>query len=236
MPTACRPKRLGLALDFDLTQTPAPAYLNTKKNPSRNYRAEIKDYNNMLINQVRPTNDLDPRHWQGNGFAGHVQYVPFIGTSPLRAGEKLERDMQISQMPRENGKPLNVSQMTRSAGMLGFTRALEDQERIAHEAAIDVTRDIRGVANALHRAEDGHNHYRNQVELNQQRHDRITKVAQALPGMRAAGLASINPRMGTCGSLQNLTGLRGQGGNEHWRTSTPWALGGAWSLESLSHN
>ncbi|CAE7645593.1 unnamed protein product, partial [Symbiodinium sp. CCMP2456] len=54
-------------------------------------------------------------------------------------------------------------------------------------------REIRAVACTLHREEDGHNHYRNQVELNQQRQDRIRKVAEALPGMRAAGVASINP-------------------------------------------
>ncbi|CAL1160941.1 unnamed protein product [Cladocopium goreaui] len=86
--------RVGLALDFDLTKTPAPAYLDTKKNLSREYRANIRDYQNMLINQVRLSNDLDPRRWEGNGFAGHVQYVPYIGTDLLRPGEKMERDMQ----------------------------------------------------------------------------------------------------------------------------------------------
>lgn len=237
MPTAVSVKgRVGLALDFDLTKTPAPAYLDTKKNLSREYRANIRDYQNMLINQVRLSNDLDPRRWEGNGFAGHVQYVPYIGTDLLRPGEKMERDMQISTMVRESGKPLNVSQMTRSAGMLGFTRAPEEKERVAHDAAIQATRDLREVASTLHRQEDGFNYYRNQVELNQQRQERISDVAQAMRGLRAAGLASINPRMGTTGSLTGLTGLRGEGGNNHWRSSTPWAHGGDWSSEAASHN
>ncbi|CAL1160945.1 unnamed protein product [Cladocopium goreaui] len=80
------------------------------------------------------------------------------------------------------------------------------------------------------------NYYRNQVELNQQRQERISDVAQAMRGLRAAGLASINPRMGTTGSLTGLTGLRGEGGNNHWRSSTPWAHGGDWSSEAASHN
>eukprot|EP00434_Breviolum_minutum_P003893 symbB.v1.2.003421.t1/scaffold183.1/size281544/5 len=237
MPTAVSVKgRVGLALDFDLTKTPAPAYLDTRRNLSRDYRAGIKDYNNMLINQVRLTNDLDPRRWEGNGFAGHVQYVPYIGTDLLRPGEKMERDMQISTMPRENGKPLNVSQMTRSAGMLGFTRAPEEKERQAHATAIQATQNLREVASTLQRQEDGFNYYGNQAELNQQRQERITDVAQAMQGLRAAGLASINPRMGTIGTFTGLTGLRGEGGNHHWRQSTPWAYGGDWSSEAASHN
>eukprot|EP00434_Breviolum_minutum_P003894 symbB.v1.2.003421.t2/scaffold183.1/size281544/5 len=165
-----------------------------------------------------------------------VQYVPYIGTDLLRPGEKMERDMQISTMPRENGKPLNVSQMTRSAGMLGFTRAPEEKERQAHATAIQATQNLREVASTLQRQEDGFNYYGNQAELNQQRQERITDVAQAMQGLRAAGLASINPRMGTIGTFTGLTGLRGEGGNHHWRQSTPWAYGGDWSSEAASHN
>ncbi|CAE7038832.1 unnamed protein product [Symbiodinium sp. KB8] len=190
----------------------------------------------MLINEVRAKNDMHPRHWTGNGFAGHVQYVPYIGTDPLRPGVKFERDMQISTMPMENGKPLNISQMTRSASMVKFVSGVDERERQAHDTAMAANRELRAVACNLHREEDGHNHYRNQVELNQQRQDRIRKVAEALPGMRAAGVASINPRMGTCGSLPDLTTLRGRAGFGDWRTSTPWAHGGDWAPESLSHN
>ncbi|CAE7036851.1 unnamed protein product [Symbiodinium natans] len=236
MPQAVAPKRKGIALDFDLVENPAPVYLDTKKNASREHRANIKDYNNMLINEVRAKNDMHPRHWTGNGFAGHVQYVPYIGTDPLRPGVKFERDMQISTMPMENGKPLNISQMTRSASMVKFVSGVDDRERQAHDAAMTAARELRAVACNMHREEDGHNHYRNQVELNQQRQDRIRKVAEVLPGLRAAGVASINPRMGTCGSLPDLTTLRGRAGVNDWRTSTPWAHGGAWAPESLSHN
>eukprot|EP00439_Symbiodinium_sp_Y106_P064878 s2238_g10.t1 len=236
MPQAVAPRRKGIALDFSLTETPTPVYLDTRRNASREHRAAIKDYNNMLINEVRAKNDMHPRHWTGNGFAGHVQYVPYIGTDPLRPGVKFERDMQISTMPMENGKPLNISQMTRSASMVKFVSGVDERERQAHDTAMAANRELRAVASTLHREEDGHNHYRNQVELNQQRQDRIRKVAEALPGMRAAGVASINPRMGTCGSLPDLTTLRGRAGFGDWRTTTPWAHGGDWAPESLSHN
>eukprot|EP00440_Ansanella_granifera_P067169 gb/GFBE01072844.1/.p1 GENE.gb/GFBE01072844.1/~~gb/GFBE01072844.1/.p1 ORF type:complete len:237 (+),score=30.40 gb/GFBE01072844.1/:1-711(+) len=235
MPQACRPRRLGVALDFDMTKTPAPVYMEMQKNNSREYRAGVRDFNNMLLAEARPVNDLDPRHWQGNGFAGHVQYVPYLGKEPLRPGVKFERDIQMNTMPREQGKPLNVSQMTRSAGMLNFVRDVEEHEKTAHDAAMSSMRTMRSVACESHRAEDGHNFYRNQVELNQQRQERIKQAAEALPGLRSAGLASINPRMGTCGSLPDLTRLRSHTGNHQWRTSTPWAQGGDWGPESAWH-
>eukprot|EP00931_Biecheleriopsis_adriatica_P114722 TRINITY_DN90635_c0_g1_i1.p1 TRINITY_DN90635_c0_g1~~TRINITY_DN90635_c0_g1_i1.p1 ORF type:complete len:237 (+),score=31.73 TRINITY_DN90635_c0_g1_i1:80-790(+) len=236
MPQACAPRRLGVALDFDLSKTPAPVYIDTKKNNSREYRAGVKDVNNMLLGESRPTNDLDPRKWQGNGFAGHFQYVPYLGREPLRAGVKLERDIQMNTCPREEGKPLNVSQMTRSAGRLNFVRDLEEQERVAHEGAMSSMRNLRSVACTLHREEDGHRHHRNQAELNQQRQDRIHQVAEDMKGLRSAGLASINPRMGTTGSLPDLTRLRGSGGNHEWRNTAPWAQGGDWASESTWHS
>lgn len=233
MPQCSRSRRLGLALDFDLTKTPASVYLDTTKNNSREYRRDVKDHNNMLINEVRPVNDLHPKHWQGNGFAGNVQFTTYIGRDRLRPGEKLERDIQMNTMPRENAAPLNTSQMpTRATGHLQFQRDLEQREVNAHTNAMASLRDIRSVACNLHRQEDGHNHHRSQVELNRQRQERINGVAEALSGLRPAGLAGINPRLGTSGSLPNLAGLQGSGGIDQWRTSTPWAQGGDWDSTS----
>eukprot|EP00930_Biecheleria_cincta_P034431 TRINITY_DN23801_c0_g1_i1.p1 TRINITY_DN23801_c0_g1~~TRINITY_DN23801_c0_g1_i1.p1 ORF type:complete len:238 (-),score=29.18 TRINITY_DN23801_c0_g1_i1:665-1378(-) len=233
MPQMCRTRRLGVALDFDMTKTPAPVYIDTVKNNSRDYRRDVKDRTNMLLNDVRPVNDLHPRHWQGNGFAGNVQFTTYIGRDRLRPGEKLERDIQMNTMPKENAKPLNTSQMpTRSTGNLQFQRDLEHREIDAHANATASLQKIRSVACTLHREEDGHNHHRSQVELNRQRQERINEVAAALPGLRPAGLAGINPRLGTSGSLPNLTGLQGSGGIDQWRTSAPWAHGGHWDSTS----
>eukprot|EP00933_Yihiella_yeosuensis_P020684 TRINITY_DN16528_c0_g1_i3.p1 TRINITY_DN16528_c0_g1~~TRINITY_DN16528_c0_g1_i3.p1 ORF type:complete len:228 (-),score=41.00 TRINITY_DN16528_c0_g1_i3:215-898(-) len=224
MPQACAPRRLGVALDHDLTKTPAPVYLTLQKNESRQHRADMRDYNNMVLSQNIPNNVLDDKYWNGNGFAGHVQYVPYLGRESLRPGVKFERDIQVATMPNENGKALNVSQMARSAGMVQSTRALLAEEHVAHEKAIGSVRGLRAVAGRHHREEDGHNHHRKEVALNDERHQRIAEVAKVLPGLRSAGLASINPRLGTCGSLPNLNQLTGREGIKTWRTCTPWAL------------
>jgi len=232
MPQAVAPRRLGVALDFDMTKNPAPVYMDTKKNNSREYRAQVKDHSNMMLSQARPSNDLDPARWQGNGFAGHVQYIPYLGKLPMRPGVKLERDVQVSTLPRENGKPLNISQMTRGASKLNFVQDLEEHEHVNHELAMSSIRDLRAVACASHKAEDGHNHFRNEVALNQQRQNRIAEVHKAMSGMRPAGLAGINPRLGTIASLPDLTRLRGGVGNAAWRDTTPWAQGGDHGPES----
>jgi len=62
----------GVALDFDLTRTPAPVYLDAKKNQSRNYRANARDHSNMLLRESRPNNVLDEERWKGHGFPGYL--------------------------------------------------------------------------------------------------------------------------------------------------------------------
>merc|ERR1712039_834249 len=93
-----------------------------------------------------------------------------------------------------------------------------------HDEALATMRSMRGLAREWERTENPHTHSRRQIDDNQQRQQRLTEQAEALKNMRVAGLASINPRMGTCGSLPNMETLRGSEGIHQWRTSTPWAL------------
>ncbi|CAE8675976.1 unnamed protein product [Polarella glacialis] len=131
MPQMVASRRLGVALDFDLTKTPAPVYMNMGRNMSREYRAGIADYSNMILASGKPCNDLDEKKWQGNGFAGHVQYVPYLGREPLRAGVKMERDIQVATMPRENGAPLNVTQM--GARVCPIESLIREQDAVWNE-------------------------------------------------------------------------------------------------------
>jgi len=97
-----------------MTKTPTPAYVDTKRNNSREYRAVRADYSNMLLNEARPDNRLDESKWTGNAFAGHWNFVPYVGKGPIRPGVKLERDIQTYTLPKENAKLLNNSSMGRA--------------------------------------------------------------------------------------------------------------------------
>lgn len=226
MPQVVPPRRLGVALDHDMTKTPAPVYIDFRRTNSREYRATKRDAENMILAQGGCNNDYDDSRWHGHGFPGHIQFIPYVGREPLRPGAKLERDIQVSSLPREHGKPLNVTQMARNRGSVLAVGIPGEEERCAHEEAISSMRSLRGHAREAERFENPHRHYRRELEHNELRHQRLTEQAAAMKGLRTAGLASINPRMGTCGSLPNLDTLRGRDGIAQWRTSTPWAIDG----------
>merc|ERR1719217_1064443 len=99
-------------------------------------------------------------------------------------------------------------------------------EHSAHERALSCTRALRGVACADEFRTNHHAHFGDHRKESESRQQRIDELAKSLPGMRSAGLASLNPRMGTCGSLPDMGRLRGNEGIENWRISTPWALDG----------
>lgn len=223
MPQIRAPKRLGVALDHDLTKTPAPVYLNTRLNNSRDYRANVPNAENMMLGQSFP-NVYDDSRWHGNGMPGHVQFMPYVGREPLRPGAKLERDIQVSTLPREHGRPLNVTQMGRSKDSVKSCGMPSQDELRQHDEALTTMRNMRGLAREWERTENPHSHSRRQIDDNTQRQQRLGEQAEAIKGMRIAGLASINPRMGTCGSLPDLNTLRGSQGIDQWRTSTPWAI------------
>uniref|UniRef100_A0A7S1WR45 Uncharacterized protein n=1 Tax=Alexandrium catenella TaxID=2925 RepID=A0A7S1WR45_ALECA len=223
MPQVCAPRRPGVALNFDLARDPAPVHLDFKKQPSRDYRSTRQNAENMILTQGFPNNPTEDL-WRGNGFAGCVQFTPFVGTQLLRPGVKLERDIQISTMPLENSRPLNVTQMPSYLERFPSAAGSADEGRRVHEGAVASLRALRGFAEDSQRKEDPYMHRRHETELSHQRQRRLEEHSKALQGLRSAGLASINPRMGTSTSVPDLRQLRGREGMETWRSSTPWAV------------
>merc|ERR1712039_502913 len=95
-----------------------------------------------------------------------------------------------------------------------------------HDEAVATLRAKRGIALEAERYDNPHCHHRHEVHHNTMRQEAIQHQARALQNLRTAGKESINPRMGTCGSLPDLRSLRGREGNDAWRASTPWAIDG----------
>jgi len=227
MPQVVAKRGQGCALDFSLTETPAPTYLNLTQNNSREYRGGVRDYNNMLLRESRPNNVLDDSKFKGNGFPGYFQYIPYFGREPMRPGPKLERDIQVSTAPFVNSRALNTTMMGPEAAILAkFARAPTEDEHAAHGLAMSHTRSLREVAPTMTKTDRDFAHFGKPRQESEQRQQRINELAKVLPGMRNAGLASINPRMGTCGSLPDMTRLRGKDGAAAWQTCVPWALNG----------
>lgn len=116
---------------------------------SRESRTQAADYNNMLLNQPVIHNKLDAAKWAGNGFQGHIQYVPYFGICDLRPGEKLQRDIQMSTMPREMSRELNRSQMARANIIMG------DMEKTkGHVECTEMMQELNSRASARQYAED----------------------------------------------------------------------------------
>lgn len=230
MPQVCRPSRLGVALDHDMTKTPMPVYNDMKRSNSRAYRASIPDHSNMLLNERRNDNVLDEKHWQGKGFPGHFQFIPYLGRERIRPGVKVERDLQVSTTPFENSKPLNTTMMGRAQVQLA-SQPSEDERR-AHEEAMSSIRSMQRYGEGHERAENPHAHARNELALSMKRQERLATLQSSVEGLRTAGLASVNPRMGTNGSLPDLMQLRGKAGMDQWRSSTPWSLDGSCNAPS----
>lgn len=197
-------------------------YLNIGKVPGREYRATVADHANMLLREDRPNNRLDESKWKGNGFPGHFQFVPYLGKEPIRPGEKRERDMQQSTLALENAKLLNTTAMGRA--QVQFTAMPSERTQQGHDFAMETMRSMRRYGQHHEKAENPHAHQRNELELSMHRQSRIQETQQAMQSLRTAGLAGINPRMGTSGSLPDMTRLRGKEGLNLWRTSTPWAV------------
>ena len=57
----------------------------------------------------------------------------------------------------------------------------------------------------------------------------LKQDAQNWKEIRAAGLGSINPAIGTAGNIPNLSNMSGPQSFETWRTIAPWGWGGNWS-------
>eukprot|EP00929_Paragymnodinium_shiwhaense_P045473 TRINITY_DN23235_c0_g1_i1.p1 TRINITY_DN23235_c0_g1~~TRINITY_DN23235_c0_g1_i1.p1 ORF type:complete len:251 (+),score=56.26 TRINITY_DN23235_c0_g1_i1:60-812(+) len=225
MPQMVATRRLGVALDHGMIKQPAPVYMDLKKNNSREYRRDKPDYDNMLLAEPMTDNRIDDSKWQGNGFAGNFQFVPYFGKKALRGGEKLTRDIQIDSLVFDNERLLNTSMLRpEAAASVQFSSMPTEEQAGRHSQAMTSMRTLRSHAAGHHRAENPHEHARNELHLSMQRQARMMDQSEAIKGLRSAGLASINPRMGTCGSLPDIRGLAGKEGLNHWRSSTPWSL------------
>merc|ERR1712129_382860 len=120
----------------------------------------------------------------------------------------------------------NVTQMWRSRDCAKTCSMPVDHERRSHDEAVATLRSLRGHAREAERVENGHCHRRCELERHNLHQQHLTEQSRVLPGLRTAGLGSVNPRLGTSGSLPDLSALRGSGGMDKWRHSTPWALDG----------
>lgn len=215
-------------MDFDFTKTPTNVYMDTRRNNSRAYRATIKDHNNMVLSETRLNNNVnDHSHWKGHGFKGNLQYMTYFGTSEIRPGVKLERDIQTSTFPLENMRPLNTTQMGHAAKVITIRapdEAIPEEELRAHADAMSTIRDTRKQAEHAEKWDDPHCHFSRPLAESHARLQRMEELSAGIKGLRTAGLASINPKLGTSGSLPNLHGLQGSGANDAWRQSVPWAI------------
>lgn len=230
MPQVVAPRRPGIAMDFDFVTCPTPValYLGNKC-PSRDYRANLKDHNSMLLNGTAPKNDVnDTSKWKGNGFQGHVQYVTYFGKAPMRPCH-LDTDVQMNTFPKENAAALNTSQMRNPEAMktrtdVGPPTAEELRTEGIHRESLRFQKQLNGHTLEHDFRDNPHRFYYKPLHEYQERQNRLDKLTGLMQSTRAAGLASINPTMGTSGSLPNLKGLQTQEFFDSWKTSSPWAV------------
>lgn len=189
-------KSFGVSIDGDFTRTPVPVFLDQRRDISRDHRASVKDGLNMYLSERRQDNVLDDTKWCGNGFPGHMQFVPFFGRTEIRP-LKVEIDMQVATAPLENSRALNVTQMGRSKDMVHSSERLDPEAAASHEAALDSLRRLRGDAVLSERKDDPHVYHKTQLEHLKDKQAKLRDSQQAVHGLRVAGLASINPRLGT---------------------------------------
>jgi len=219
----------GNARDFDLTKMPSAVFLNTKKYPSVGYRANIADMNNAILNEVRMDNSLDESRWRNNGFQGHVQYVTYFGKKPIYP-KTVNRDLQMDTFPMEMSRALNTSQV----GVHGKTAikarpTAEEEDRLregqarARASMLTVTHSMQN----LNKTQPHHTF--SHTVPNVEHRDAVmgTALPEAYKNLRPAGLSSINPSMGTAGSLPDLSRFEaGTARLDAWRKVTPWAYAG----------
>jgi len=208
----------GIAVDLSFTERAKPVFMDLKKTYPRERRENDHTAMNMILNETRMDNRLEENahRWFNNGFQGNVQYVAYFGRAPIRPGEKLIRDVQTPMFPKEDGRPLNTSQMGRSGDKVK-QRDLGGGTSTAHLESLDRLKQYRRTAR-WHEKNDDAFHYKMSLP---------DPVPPNLEGMESAGLASINPSLGTCGSLPNLsderTTLAGSAFLNKWRRCTPFA-------------
>merc|ERR1711924_315341 len=91
--------------------------------------------NNAILNETRWDNRCDPRHWESNGFQGHVQYVPYFGKKSIYP-KTVERDPQMDTFPMEMGRPLNTSQFGRGKDAVKSRPTAAEEESLREGQAL----------------------------------------------------------------------------------------------------
>ncbi|CAD7976372.1 unnamed protein product [Amoebophrya sp. A25] len=182
----------------------APVFLDMKREYTRDGRSNAKDYYNMLLEQPVIDNELRPERWQKNGFQGHVQYIPYVGRSEIRPGEKLVRDIQVPTFPKEMSRPLNRTQMARAT--VQIRDFASEKNNTGHEEYMAT---MKGNQKEATKREFSENPYVYSVDIRQRtkEYDNLDSTLRArMSDVRPAGLASINPTLGTVGVTANLVG------------------------------
>lgn len=170
-------------------------------------------------------NDLDPKRWKNNGFQGNIQFIPYVGRQEIRPGEKLYRDIQTSTFAKQNSKQLNTSQMARVA----VAQRDFEAERIIPKGHMYYMKTMRSTGKNAKAREFSENPYiydaqRIQIARSREQAKLSQTMKENLPEVRAAGLASINPTLGTSGSTPNLSRTFGPTGDAFlngWRANVP---------------
>ncbi|KAF4697964.1 hypothetical protein FOZ63_025281 [Perkinsus olseni] len=92
---------------------------------SRSYRSGAPTLENKKLEEIKWNNrvdELDAR-WQGNGFKGEIQYIPFVGRGIVRP-LKRDIDLQMSTFARDNLRHLNDTQMPSENALSALRKAV----------------------------------------------------------------------------------------------------------------
>eukprot|EP00391_Amoebophrya_sp_Ameob2_P004491 CAMPEP_0179009020 /NCGR_PEP_ID=MMETSP0795-20121207/16048_1 /TAXON_ID=88552 /ORGANISM="Amoebophrya sp., Strain Ameob2" /LENGTH=225 /DNA_ID=CAMNT_0020704187 /DNA_START=106 /DNA_END=783 /DNA_ORIENTATION=+ len=201
---------------------PGPVFLDMKREYGRDKRGTVRDYNNMLLNQPVIDNELRPDRWHGHGFQGHVQYIPYVGRDEIRPGEKLVRDIQVPTFPKEMVRPLNRTQMARAT--IQIRDFASEKNNPGHDAYMATMRENQKLATAREFSDNPYIYSTDIKKRTQEGHDLNARLTSHMKDLRPAGLASINPTLGTSGMTENLVGNAGPSAFDKWRVSAPWAF------------
>ncbi|CAD7953145.1 unnamed protein product [Amoebophrya sp. A120] len=200
---------------------PAPVFLDMHREYSREKRTDAKDYYNMLIQQPVIDNELRSERWQGHGFQGHVQYIPYVGRDEIRPGEKLVRDIQVPTFPKEMSRPLNRTQMARAT--IQIRDFASEKNNPGHDEYMRVMRENQKTATAREFSENPYIYGHDIGRRTRESEELTSKLKARMGDVRPAGLASINPTLGTIGMTPNLVGNEGPSAFDTWRTTAPYA-------------
>lgn len=225
--------RTGIATDPSYIIKPVGVHLDWKKGISREHRHHVQSLDNGLLQETRWNNNVwDNSKWKGNGFVGHVAYVP----NSLRKSEirptHLDADLQFPTFPKECSRPLNTSQMGPDKIPLDASTSGTAENVKKHRDIIQSHRHHWAQA-CLHEKNAAHFNYFDWQAESLKNKERLKQEWHNVKNIRAAGMGSINPAIGTAGQLPDLTNIRGKEGLDSWRTISPTMTGNNFLLQHV---